>query len=116
MHWVLISYRLRAAGPATGPRHGAHHRDGRRRRDATMPRLRPVRRLSPRLSEGGAGGAAHAARPPARPRVDPALVGQPRGVGGVRAEAGRVVADLLRLPGSQLERHQPARGGAAAAH
>ncbi len=43
-----------------------------------------------------------------------ALDRRARGVSGVRAEAGRDVADLLRLPGPQ--RHQPARGGAAPAH
>ena len=46
------------------------------------------------------------ARRPARPRLDPALHGGARCCGGVRAQAGRVVAHLLRLPGPQ--RHHAA--------
>ncbi len=45
----------------------------------------------------GARGVANAAGGPAGPRVDPALDGGPRGVGGVRAEARRDLAHLLRL-------------------
>ena len=51
---------------------------------------------------------------PARSRLEPAFDRRSRGVGGVRAEAGRVVAHLLRLPGPQ--RHHGASSGAAAAH
>ena len=48
----------------------------------------------------GAGRAPPTAARPARSRPDPAFDRRARGVGGVRAEAGRVAAHLLRLPGS----------------
>ena len=47
----------------------------------------------------GAGRAPPTAARPARSRPDPAFDRRSRGVGGVRAEAGRVAAHLLRLPG-----------------